>query len=304
MPQRPFRTPTRLGILASAAALLLGSFAVPSPAAADVYLEWDFVERPVGLPASDVAARTLESVELWHNVAGWQNNVALTVTLGATPDETSDADLHLALGVRDDTGACRTRWQIVVPTLDPGPFGQREEAVLTSRQSVSVSQLDWKCGSVSLTAAGDPGTVYDRLDGRPQTGAVIGDPLPIVVVRSVDTSKVRVRRWSPVRVRLVSAGLDVAVARVAARRIFLQSTPTASGPIPPFAERTVTLWVRPRSCRATMLRLRGTAFTTDGQSRDFSNNYRMRPCRGRSAGTGPGFGHAERFAPPRRPAVP
>lgn len=214
----------RSGVAASAVALVAVLLAVvpavlaaPSPAAgAPTSLErryWVYDVRPAGMPATDVLARTLDSVDAQHLVAWEGGRLDVTVVLGAEPTADTDGLLHVGFGPDPAGGGCVPSYEIVTGTATPADGVTRDGATLTTSRALASYQGErWRCSVAWLTAPGDT-AVTDRLDGRIGRYEVI-DPAAEVRIREVTHRRLPRDRWSYVRVHLRNVGYAVQEIRV------------------------------------------------------------------------------------------
>lgn len=189
---------------AAAAVLVVGLLGVAAPAHAGLEFDWQFAERPTGLPAGSDPARTL----VWasaHLVQGEAGEFDASVELGAVPDESTGAALRIALGQRVD-GECVTNWEQTVPVLDPGGPASRDGSTITIHETIGFADYSDGCGSVALLALAG-GAVLDRLDA-PFADLVVSDPLGRASVTRVSNRAVEPNRWSTVWLRVDYAGGD------------------------------------------------------------------------------------------------
>lgn len=200
--------------LALPALLALAATCLTVPATAAVSVDhWVYDARPVGMPATDVAARQLVSADALHRIA-WDGHLDVTVELGAAPTgPDSDADLHVVFGKELAGEECVPSYEFVTTTFSTPAGVSRDGATLTISRALGHYQGDqWICGSVFLTAPGDP-VVTDRLDGRLDSTAHI-DYLARVNIADVGHTRLPRGEWSYVRVRLKNVGHDVQRVRV------------------------------------------------------------------------------------------
>ncbi len=191
--------------------LVCGLLALAAPAQGDAVLQWRFEERPAGLPATSEPAQTLASGYAALGIAREGSTVSATVELLGVPTPETQADLHLRIGTLDESGACVTDWELVVPTLDPSGLASRDGTTVQIAASMGLESVDSRCASVSLTT-GD-GTLLDRLEDS-QSGMVIADPGAMARIKQVTGRHVRPHHWSTVWVLVGHRGADADGVRV------------------------------------------------------------------------------------------
>jgi len=242
---RPGRRRLRLRVVLVTS--LLGLSAVPllnEPAAADVGVDWAFDTRADGMPSTDVPARTIEqaSATIWDS-GEYGTSVHASVVLAGTPDDASAADLHLALGVPDNSGGCLVRWEVVVPTLDPTGAATRDGSAIALDHPLAPGE-DYLCGYVAVTPTGATGPDYDRWDGHPG-GQVVADSGGRAVIKDVQVpERVRPHRWVPVRMKVKARGSRVDAIRVAGYGRGVRAVPTLVPILRPGGSAALRLWVR------------------------------------------------------------
>ncbi|GAW47720.1 MULTISPECIES: hypothetical protein [unclassified Nocardioides] len=186
--------------------LVAGLLTIGPPAQALVIYTWRFDQRPADLPATTVPAQTLVSASASLHDHGDSAHFQASVELGAVPDATTDATLHLAIGTVDGD-ACRTEWELVVSTLSPSGPAVRDGTSIR----VASTLLDGgpfgpaRCGSVTLLSP-DTDATLDRLEGEAATG--IADPGGRATVTQVLERGVTPGHWDRVWVRVRYAGTD------------------------------------------------------------------------------------------------
>lgn len=173
-----------------------------SPAQADQ--SWSFDVRPDGFPAAAAApAQTLESASA-HTGVGPDATFDATVTLGAVPDETSAAQLVVAIGTVQDDDGCVIAWQLSVPTLSPSGPASRDGATITVRTGAA-DGTGTPCGSVSVV--GPDETVVDRLE-EPAGQTAISDPGGHTRITQVRGLRVTPGRWSTIWLQVRYRGAE------------------------------------------------------------------------------------------------
>lgn len=193
--------------------LVGGLLALAAPAQGDAILQWSFEDRPAGLPATTEPAQTLASGYAALAVAPGGSRFSATVELLGVPTPDTGSDLHLRIGTVDESGACVTDWELVVPTLDPSGLASRDGTTVQVAASMGLESVDLRCASVSLVAA--DGTLLDRLEDD-QSGLVIADPGAMARIKQVTGRHVRPHHWSTVWVLVGLRGAEADGVRVAA----------------------------------------------------------------------------------------
>lgn len=200
--------------LAAAVLLLVGALlGVAAPAGATTVWDWQFDQRPAGLPATAEPAHTLSSARASLAVEPETAVLRATVELAGVPTTATAADLRLELGTVE-AGECRTDWALVVPTLDPTGPAARDGATIRVELSAPGPHDDpgaRRCGSASLI--GSDGVLLDRLDDD-DAGVVIADPGAASRIRQVVGTRVRPGHWSTVWVQVGHRGAEADGVRV------------------------------------------------------------------------------------------
>ena len=199
--------------LVAAVLLLGGLLAVPAPAHSEAILRWSFEERPDGLPATAEPARTLASGYAALAIGRGGSRLSAPVELAGVPTAETGSELHLRIGTVDESGACVTDWELVVPTLDPSGLASREGTTLQVAASMGLESIDLRCAAVSLVAA--DGALLDRLEDD-QSGLIIADPGAMARIKEVTGRQVRPHHWSTVWVRVGHRGAEADGVRVTA----------------------------------------------------------------------------------------
>jgi len=179
------------------------------------------------------------------------------------------ADLHLVLGVLGDGGTCLTRWEVVVPTLDPTGGARRDGSTMTLDYPLAPGD-DFSCAYLSITPSGATGPDYDRWDGRPG-GQVIADSGGRAVIKDVQApARLRPHSWVPLRVKVRAVGSRVDAVRVAGYGEGIRSLPTTVPILRPGGSATLRLWVKLRVDERRRLTVvatpYGVAFPTSGHA--------------------------------------
>ena len=199
--------------LVAAVLLLGGLLAVPAPAQGDTILRWSLEERPAGLPTTSEPAQTLTSGYATLSIGRDGSAFSATVELGAAPTPDTASDLHLRVGTVDESGACTTDWELVVPTLDPSGLASRDGTTVQVAASVGLEPVGLRCAVASLVAA--DGTLLDRLEDA-QAGVISADPGAMARIKEVTGRQVRPHHWSTVWVRVGHRGAEADGVRVTA----------------------------------------------------------------------------------------
>jgi hypothetical protein len=247
-----------------------------SPAQADTETYWRFDGPAAGMPATDVPARTIQAASLSVYGGPGGDRVTASVTLGAVPDASSEADLHLVRGVAEGD-QCRPRWELVVPTSS-ATIAESGDAVVRIDDPVEAN--DWEtesCVQVSLTSADGAATVYDRWDGT-FDAQVIGDPGGLVRIKDVHVPEtVRPHRWFPVRVELKNVQSDLDGVRLTGEGKDLRAVPTMLGGMESGESVVARLWVRLRVDEARRLRITTTPYGAIAFPNEDTRTVMVRP---------------------------
>lgn len=191
--------------------LVGGLLAIAGPASADMILLWHFEQRPAGLPATGEPAQTLSTADADLSVGRDGSALRATVELAGVPTPETAADLHLRIGTMAD-GACRTDWELVVPTVDPtGPATRDGSTIRVAVSTDRPEDTGPRCASVSLVGA--DGAVLDEL-GDDESGVVVADPGARSRIERVTGTRVRPGQWSTVWVLVGHRGSEADGVRV------------------------------------------------------------------------------------------
>jgi hypothetical protein len=248
-----------------------------TPAHAWVITHWRFDGPAAGMPATDVAARTISGAEVYvSDGPEEEERVRGGVVLGALPDDSSEADLHLVMGVPDGE-QCLPRWELVVPTSSAAVDDSGDAVV---HIDYPVTADDWEIGScvyVSLTSIDAAATVYDRWDGT-WDGETIADPGGLVRIKDVQVpDSVRPHRWFPVRVELKNVQSDLDGVRLTGEGKDLRAMPTMLGGMESGESMVARLWVRLRVDEARRLRITTTPYGEIAFANEDSRTVMVRP---------------------------
>lgn len=176
-----------------------------APAHGDTILVWRFEQRPAGLPATSEPAQTLAAARADLTIDSDGSTLRASVELGGVPVAETGADLHLRIGTPVD-GACRTGWEVVVPTFEPsGPASRQGAAIEFAMVMGPDFDTGTHCASVSLTAA--DGSVLDQLDDAEEM-LVIADTGARARIERVTGTRVHRGHWSTVWVRVGHHGAE------------------------------------------------------------------------------------------------
>ncbi|WP_296602002.1 hypothetical protein [Nocardioides sp.] len=262
--------------LVAAVLLLIGVLLlVPAPADADATLDFD--RRPAGLPATTEPAQTLSAADATLGTTSGGSALRAVVQLGGVPGAETAADLHLRIGTPVD-GACRTDWELVVPTLEPTGFATRDGATIRIAASMEGREdLGLRCGSVALV--GMDGAVLDQLD-EDESGTVIVDPGSRSRIERVVGTAVRPGRWSTVWVRVRHRGADAVGVRITGRGDGVRArTHTEAVTLRDGGAAWVPLEVRLRGERPRRLTIRAWAVGDIAFAFPGTREVRLRPTR-------------------------